>query len=168
MGELRDISLEAWKDIFESRIGKEQLRIGTDIFPPPQIIGFLLHELIPNKLAKKYPKEWTKDKTAKEKDLVYIPNPDNSIEIKTSSHPKQIFGNRSYGQKQTNPKKDKSGYYLAINFEGFTDSKKPKIRLIRFGWLDHSDWIAQEAATGQQAHLTNEANNLKLLTIYPI
>ncbi|MFN9402025.1 MAG: ScaI family restriction endonuclease, partial [Dolichospermum sp.] len=42
-----------------------------------------------------------------------------SIEIKTSSSPRNIFGNRSYAQKSTTgkTKKSKSGYYLVINFE---------------------------------------------------
>lgn len=161
-------TLEAWKNIFISGIGKENFKIGKDIFPAPQVMGYLLHELIPLKLSAKFPKEWKKDKEVSEKYLVYIPDLKYSFEIKTSSHKDKIFGNRSYGQPSTNPKKDKSGYYLAINFENFSESKTPKIRLIRFGWLDHSDWISQKAATGQQARLTVEADKYKLIEIYPI
>jgi hypothetical protein len=43
---------------------------------------------------------------------------------------------------------------------------QPKIKIIRFGWLDHSDWIAQRAATGQQARLRPEAYQYKLLELY--
>ena len=32
--------------------------------------------------------------------------------------------------------------------------------------LEHSDWIAQKAATGQQARLSTNAGKNKLITIY--
>ena len=64
-------------------------------------------------------------------------------------------------------KKSKSGYYLAINFEKFEETEElPQIRLIRFGWLDHTDWIGQSAASGQQARLPKEVENGKLVVIY--
>lgn len=164
---LVDVTLTSWNDIFQSEIGANKIQIGKDIFPTPQIMGFFLHELIPLNIKAKFPHEWTKDKEVSEKDLVYIPEPKQSIEIKTSSHKKNIFGNRSYAQPSPNPKKDKSGFYLTVNFEKFSETKNPKIRLIRFGWLDHSDWIAQKAATGQQARLAPETYELKLIEIYP-
>ena len=61
--------------------------------------------------------------------------------------------------------KSKSGYYLAINFDKLSESN-PKIRLIRMGWLDHTDWQAQKSETGQQASLTKAARDGKLLTLY--
>jgi len=160
------VSLSAWDDIFHSGIGKENFKIGENIFPSPQIMGFFLHELISLKLHLEYPKTWIKDREVSEKDLVYVPDVRYSMEIKTSSNPNKIFGNRSYAQPSDNPKKDKSGYYLAINFEKFSETSNPKVRLIRFGWLDHTDWIGQRAPTGQQAHLTPEANESKLLVLY--
>ena len=36
----------AWNNIFNTSIGSNNLRIGTNIFPKPQVIGALLHELI--------------------------------------------------------------------------------------------------------------------------
>ena len=104
-------TLEAWTNIFNSGIGEENFKIGKDIFPAPQIMGFLLHELIPLKLMARFPKVWKKDKEVSEKDLVYIPDLKFSIEIKTSSSKDKIFGNRSYGQPSTNPKKDKSTFF---------------------------------------------------------
>lgn len=163
-----EVTLSVWDDIFRSGIGQKKFKIGKHIFPSPQIMGFFLHELIPLKIHSKYPKIWIKDKEVSEKDLVYVPDIKYSMEIKTSSHPNKIFGNRSYAQPSDNPKKDKSGYYLAINFEKFSGKTKPKIRLIRFGWLDHTDWIAQKAPTGQQAHLTPEADKFKLLVLYKL
>lgn len=171
MNELADICLTSWEDIFHSGIGPENFRIGKDLFPQPQVMGFFLHELIPLKLHAKYPELWIKDREVAEKDVVYLPDSRYSMEIKTSSSPDKIFGNRSYAQEAEISKKDKSGYYLAINFEKFSkrpdfNAPHPQIRLIRFGWLDHKDWIGQTAATGQQARLDKMTETSKLMPIY--
>jgi hypothetical protein len=166
--ELKEIVLNVWEDIFESGIGSKPFRIGTDIFPRPQIMAFFLHELIPLELAHRYPNQWRREEKPDDKDLVYIPDATYSVEIKTSSHPTQIFGNRSYTQPGSALKKSKAGYYLAINFEAFGRAKtggQPKITQLRFGWLDLSDWIGQSAATGQQARLRPDADRYKLVRI---
>lgn len=155
--------LEAWTDIFSSTLGGYV--IGKDIFPDPQIVGFFLHELIALKLKAKGAGAYRKGNQADEKDVVCTSDPDFSIEIKTSSHPSKIFANRSYAQPSVNGKKDKDGYYLTVNFDKIEAGKTPEIRLIRFGFLEHSDWIAQAAATGQQAHLAAETYKLKLVTL---
>lgn len=166
--EIVDIVLSSWNGIFMSDIGAGKYKIGKDIFPKPQIMGFLLNELIALELSKRYPGKWRGDITANEKDLVYLPDNYYSIEIKTSSNDKHIYGNRSYAQKSSRSKKSKSGYYLAINFQKFESGAKklPQITLVRFGWLDHEDWIGQNAATGQQARLNPEIEQKKLLVIY--
>lgn len=165
--EVVEVVLQAWDAIFESKIGPHGFGIGTHLFPKPQIMGFLLHELIPLEFAARYPKKWCAEHAAGDKDLVYIPDPRFSVEIKTSSHKTQIFGNRSYAQKPSDAKKSKSGYYLAINFEKFDKRKKgrPAIKRIRFGWLDHTDWIGQAAPTGQQAHLDPGCEATKLIVL---
>lgn len=101
-----------------------------------------------------------------DKDLVYIPDPSLSVELKTSSHASQIFGNRSYAQPQQGAGKSKDGYYLTVNFEKFSKDGLPKVKLIRFGWLDHTDWIGQAAATGQQARIRPESDRAKLVRLY--
>lgn len=159
--------LSSWDKIFETYIGNE-LKIGRDIKPSPQILGNYLHELIPIYFEKKYTGKWQKDKTKNDKDLVCVFDDFYSIEIKTSSSKKSIYGNRSYGiqTKKENLKK-KQGYYLAINFEKCTNNvEKPNITLIRFGWLEHSDWISQNAETGQQSRLTKESDSFKFITLY--
>lgn len=135
-------------------------------------MGFFLHELIPLDLATRYPNLWRREQKSGEKDIVCLTDSHYSIEIKTSSNPESIFGNRSYAQTTQNTKKDKSGYYLAINFEKFTRNKGqyqtdsyPKILLIRFGWLDHSDWMGQKAPSGQQARLDPNAIRYKMISI---
>lgn len=165
--ELVDSVLTSWDKIFDTYIGNE-LKIGRDVKPSPQILGNYLHELIPIYFEKKYIGKWQKDKSKMDKDLVCTFDDFYSVEIKTSSSKKDIFGNRSYGIQSTaeNTKK-KEGYYLAINFEKCTDAnEKPNITLIRFGWLEHSDWISQIAQTGQQSRLSKESDSLKLITLY--
>lgn len=165
-----EVVLEAWDGIMRTKIADELL-IGRDIFPSPQILGNYLHELIPVILQKRYPDVWRREYEKSDKDLVYIPNSDFSVEIKTSSNPNNIYGNRSYGQENSanNSGKSKDGYYITINFEKLDSKKpefKPEIQKIRFGWVDHSDWQAQKSPTGQQASLSPAARDYKLLMIY--
>jgi hypothetical protein len=164
--EIVEVVLKSWEAIFHSKIGASGFLIGKDIFPKPQIMGFLLHELIPLEFQSRYPALWRGEKTSQDKDLVYIPDDRFSVEIKTSSQ-RGIFGNRSYAQEGKAGKKSKSGYYLAINFDKFgTQGLHPRIRVIRFGWLDHTDWIGQKAATGQQASLSAATEQSKLIILY--
>ena len=161
--------LDSWESIFESKIGRHGIQIGKDIFPGPTIMGTFLHELVPLELAAKYPGVWRSNRSKGEKDLVYEPVLKYSIEIKTSSNKNSIFGNRSYAQPQSSSPlaKGKDGYYIAINFEKFAAGvDRPKIRLIRFGWLDHTDWIPQASSSSQQARLAPMTYKTKLLLIY--
>lgn len=166
--EIVETVLKSWDDIFNSKIGS--FSIGKEIEPVPQIMSFLLHELVAHYLSLKHPRVYKVGTEKTEKDIHCITDSSLSIEIKGSSHPSQIFANRSYAQPQSgNGQKDKNGYYIAINFEKFVNVKPnlPKILLIRFGYLEHSDWIAQTAATGQQARLSSDVYNYKLKQIYP-
>ena len=164
---LVSLVLKSWDAILRTKIA-DKWSIAQDVQPKPQIMGFFLHEIIGQYIQADYPKSWRKEKTAADKDVVCITNPDFSLEIKTSSDKNKIFGNRSYAQEvKQGGKKSKSGYYLAINFEKFEETEDlPQIRLIRFGWLDHTDWIGQSAASGQQARLPKEVENGKLVVIY--
>lgn len=167
MEELVDVVRSSWTSLFESRIGTKQFRIGEHLFPKPQIVAFFMHELIPLELAARYPGVWRGEETAADKDAVYIPNDAYSIEIKTSSHATQIFGNRSYAQQGGVGKKSKSGYYLAVNFDKVKKGAPlPRLRRIRFGWLDHNDWLGQVAETGQQARLSPEVERGKLRLLF--
>ena len=165
--EIKNTVLSAWEEIFFSRVGQKPYRIGKEIKPKPQIMGFFLHELIVLAFEKKYPGKWKKEQFAKDKDMTFIPNNIFSIEIKTSSNPTSIFGNRSYAQKSQTGRKEKSGFYLAVNFEKFQKNKtKPRILKIRFGWLDHEDWMGQKSPTGQQARLRRKIEDKKLINLY--
>lgn len=164
-----DVVIDSWDQIFDSKIGA--FNIGKEIMPTPQIMSFLLHELVAHNLSLKYPGEYRVGTEKNEKDVVCEKDIKYSVEIKGSSHPNQIFGNRSYAQPNTKDViKNKDGYYITINFEKFSKNaeNKPRILLIRFGYIEHNDWIAQNSATGQQARLTPEAYKSKLKVIYDI
>ena len=171
--EIYEVVLKVWAEIFESNITSGGYRIGVDFFPRPQIMGYFLHELIPLEFSRRYPNFWRREQNDGEKDLVYIPDPRFSIEIKTSSSARSTYGNRSYAQTSTTgrtaKKRDKSGYYLVINFQKFdkniTQIQQPKITLIRFGWIDGGDWKGKAAATGQQAKLSRDVERYKLLSL---
>jgi hypothetical protein len=167
-----DAVLKAWDGILMTKIAGE-LQIGVDFLPSPQIMGSYLHELIPIMLERKFPGVWSRDKNKGDKDLVYLPNNYFSTEIKTSSNPNNIFGNASYGQEDSASasSKAKDGYYIGVNFEKFDQApagQMPRIRKIRIGWLDHSDWHSQSASSGQAATISTFARDNKLLLIYDI
>ena len=168
--EIVKVVLGSWEGILSTRLGTGGHRIGEDVFPSPQIMAFLLHELIPLELEYFYPGIWRRDSAANEKDVVCLKDDNYSFEIKASSSKTGIFANRSYAQPSPVAKKHKSGYYLVVNFEKFLvdRSTKPRVLWIRFGWLDHTDWIPQKAATGQQARLDVKARNNKLLELYKV
>lgn len=166
--EIVETVLKSWNDIFNSKIGS--FFIGKEIFPSPQIMSFFLHELIAHYLSLKYPEIYKVGKEKKEKDIHCMVDDKLSIEIKASSHPSQIFANRSYAQPQSEKvQKDKDGYYITVNFEKFENNLPayPKIIAIRFGYLEHTDWIAQSSSTGQQARLSPDVYKYKLKKIYP-
>lgn len=163
--EIVTVVLRAWEAIFESKIGS--FIIGWDIFPKPQTLGFLLHELIALELQSRYPQAWRVEAVGSDKDVNHVTQPQFSFEIKTSSSAGRIFGNRSYAQEGDSSKKDKSGYYLAINFEKCEKGKpRAQIAVIRFGWLDHADWKGQAASTGQQSSLSSDVESGKLLRLH--
>ena len=167
--ELVDVVQSSWASIFASRFGEEGFAIGKDIFPKPQIMAFLLHELIPLELGSRYSDSWKIDEDKNDKDCVCLIDDYYSFEIKASSHPTKIFGNRSYAQQSSGGRKAKNGYYLTVNFEKLkNDTQLPNIRLIRFGWLDSNDWRGQKAVTGQQSSLPTEVYDGKLKLLYEL
>ena len=163
--EISEVILESWESIFISQLGG--FFIGQDIFPKPQIMGFLLNELVALNLERRYPNICKNGIAKNEKDLVCLEDDNFSIEMKASSHKDNVFGNRSYAQEQSSTaQKSKSGFYLTINFEKFGVISKPDITIIRFGYLEHSDWVGQKSEKGQAAHLTPNTYKFKLVTIY--
>ena len=177
-----DAVLTSWKQIFQSKIGP--LSIGKQIFPTPQIMSNIIHELIPYNLAENVGSDYRVGITKTEKDIVYEPNSTYSVEVKASSSKNDIYANRSYAQPSLDSdRKDKNGFYIGVNFEKFQiledgdfrqvefdnegDIIYPIITQIKFGYLEHTDWIPQASAKGQQARLTKESKKFKLIKLHP-
>ncbi|MDR0522497.1 MAG: ScaI family restriction endonuclease [Planctomycetaceae bacterium] len=155
-----DFCLKSWESILNGKINTYlNLKI-REMSISPQATGALLHDVIPEYIAKNI--SGFRKGVGAEKDIVCISNDRFSIELKTSSQ-KSIYGNRSYTKSEFG--KSKNGYYLAINFEKIS-SLNPRILRIQFGWLDHTDWKGQKSETGQQASLKKEAKANKLITLY--
>src|SRR5205807_8316427 len=58
MNSIVEVVLTSWEDIFHSRFGLKAYQIGRDIWPEPQVMGFLLHELVPLNLKGSYSGKW--------------------------------------------------------------------------------------------------------------
>lgn len=157
-----DLCLKSWQSILHGKINTYLNMLISEMSISPQATGALLHDVIPEYISKNV--EGFRKGIGKEKDIVCEYNDSYSFELKTSSQ-KSIYGNRSYAKSDSG--KSKAGYYLTINFEKI-QGNDPKILLIQFGWLDHSDWIGQKSETGQQAALTKEARENKLIVLYKV
>jgi hypothetical protein len=162
--ELLQFVIAAWEGVWSTQIGNDGARVSLrEIHPPATVVGYFFEKLLAKSLANKYPKQWASGDTGKEKDLHFISNPELSVEVKSSGQlGLKIFGNRSYGQEIENTdraKKDKAGYYITVNFYG------ERLTLVRFGWIDGSDWEAQKSPTGQMAGLGQNVYNYKLIPI---
>lgn len=156
--------LAAWKTILLGNFGGIMV---IDLEPQPQIMGFLLHELIPVEIAKRA-SGWRRGKAKAERDVHCDDDLANSIEIKTSSNANNLFGNRSYGKRSLKSKAVVGAYYIGVNFEKFGGGKEPRIRKIRFGWLDPDDWRAQKEESGQAATFSKQVRDMKLKVIYSL
>ena len=155
-----DLCLKSWQSILNGKINTYLNMKIREMCISPQATGALLHDVIPAYIAKNV--SGFRKGEGNEKDIVCENDDYFSLELKTSSQ-KSIFGNRSYTKSESG--KSKAGYYLTINFEKIA-SANPCILRIQFGWLDHSDWVGQRSDTGQQASLTKDAKDNKLLTLY--
>lgn len=159
-----DAVLSAWETILSAQIGDVRI---MELEPQPQIMGFLLHELIPVEVAKRAG-GWRRGRARVERDLHYADDAAKSIEIKTSSNANNLFGNRSYGRRSEHSKAVVGAYYIGVNFEKFGGPSKPRIRKIRFGWLDPDDWRSQHAESGQAATFSKAVREKKLKLIYSL
>lgn len=163
---INDIKLaaeSAWQRLWRTTVGDSSLGFPfIDADPPATVVGYFFEKLFAKELSTRFPNIWRGGKGS-EKDLYCIIDPIKSIEMKASGQlGYKVYGNRSYGQKIENTdsaKKDKSGYYITINFYAQT------LTMLRFGWIDGDDWQAQKSATGQMAGLGDDVYRYKLQKI---
>ena len=165
LAELRDIALQTWQILWQTRIGTGQSAIRLDeIDVPAMVVGYFFEKLYARELGTRYPNQWRSGRSRDEKDLVCLTNPFFSTEMKSSGQlSTKIYGNRSYAQRaerdSSMSKVEKSGYYITVNFY------QTILTLLRFGWVDYEDWQPQRAATGQAATLRDEVYKFKLVEI---
>lgn len=158
--EILEIALLSWERIWKSEIGGE-IKI-SDVELPATVIGYFFQKLFAHELKERYPSDWIGERVKSDKDLVNLKNSLFSTEMKSSGQMGySLFGNRSYNQESqsSSATKDKSGYYLTINFY------QQSFNLLRLGWIDQDDWVPQGAATGQAAVLKAEVYEKKLVEI---
>lgn len=135
---------QAWNEVLGLQLfGKPLRSLGVS----PQVLGVLFHEALPIVVSEAYP-EWRGPRQKSDEDLT-CSDPQFSVEVKVSSHPTTIFGNRSFVHSKGPKSRNKAGFYLAVNF----DPDRQVLIRTRFGWLDPTDWVAQKAESGQQAYL---------------
>src|SRR3990167_1159600 len=89
MDEIVKVVLKVWTDILTLSIGSKPFKIGSDLFPAPQVMSFFLHELIPLELARLYPGVGREEKSSNEKALVFVPARPLSFDVLS---PRQILG----------------------------------------------------------------------------
>ena len=75
-----------------------------------------------------------------------------NFEIKTTTSPREIYGNRVVSQA-----KSSGSFLLAVNYNKITLD----VTRVRFGWVDPTCWAGQ-AGNGQQARLTAVARDTRL------
>jgi hypothetical protein len=162
-----DVATVAWNNLWATTVGAGRAKVRlADLSVPATVVGYFFEVLFAKELEARYPGQWrghlAKD-DKDDKDLVYVPDAAMSVEIKSSGQAGfKVFGNRSYGQElrnQASAKKEKSGYYITMNFVGTT------MTLLRFGWIDAQDWAPQASPTGQMAGLNNAVYIHKLVVV---
>lgn len=160
---IHDTAQASWERLWSTTVGDAALGFPlVELDPPATVVGYFFEKLFAKELATRFPQVWRGGKGS-EKDLHCLSDESKSVEMKSSGQlGYKVYGNRSYGQKIENTdaaKKDKSGYYITVNFHGQTLTR------LRFGWIDANDWQAQKSATGQMAGLGDDVYKHKLLTI---
>jgi hypothetical protein len=163
--QLFNLAVDAWKDVTSTRIGRRELRIGHDLEVPAQAIGYLFEKLFALALMEMAGPFRGGLSQATEKDIVHDDDPSFSFEIKTSTHKTGIYGNRSQSQRSAKRKKIRVGYHLVMNFTKPTAAQPYGSFVLRFGWLDNSDWKAQNAQSGQAAHVPPHIQAMKLVEL---
>lgn len=169
--ELLSVVFGAWDELVGA-ITPTGVNLVSELGIAPRAIGDLLEKLIARGLAELQLGEWHGGEGWHQKDVVCVANDRYSFEIKTSTRPSGLDGNKCYapaaGARARTPTSRKSmcGYYLVVNYEDPRKTADPRVRLIRFGWLDREDWVAQGSALGQRSRVPRCDAERQLVTLY--
>jgi hypothetical protein len=163
--QLFDVVVEAWKDLISTRFGRRGLRIGHGIDMPPSALGSLIEKLVAAVLEDVSGSFRGGLSQAIDKDIICEDDPSFSFEIKTSTNNRGVYGNKSQGQTSSKSKKIRVGYHLVINYQIPSPACPDGKFIVRFGWLDNSDWKAQDANSGQSAHVPAHIMDVKLVEL---
>ncbi len=158
--DIHDIAVKSWSLLWETKIGK--IISVREAGLSAQVIGNFFQKIFTHQLENKFKDDWRGDSYKKDKDLVYIKDINFSVEMKSSGQPGyELYGNRctSLDVNKKSSGKDKSGYYITVNFIG------DKLTLLRFGWIDNDDWQPQKSPTGHAATLDKDVYKYKLIDI---
>jgi hypothetical protein len=159
------VVLEAWELLMGVEIAAGVSLMGVDGIGPRTIAG-CLENLIVRKLSTAAPQSWRGELSSVDKDAVCITNDRHSFEIKTSSSKYEFSGNKSFAATGATKRKNKDGYYLVVNYDDPRKTPEPKVRRVRFGWLDQEDWRPQASGTGQKAGIHSRDAERQLVTLY--
>nr|WP_299038637.1 ScaI family restriction endonuclease [uncultured Psychrobacter sp.] len=159
--EILEIATLAWNNIWNTSIGGH-ISI-NEVGLTASNIGNFFQQLYIHELVLRHPNQWREQSNKSDKDIVYISNNYFSTEMKTSGQAGYyLYGNRSTSQEvsqRATSGKDKSGYYITLNFHGQAMTR------LRIGWIDENDWLGQSSQTGQSATLSSEVYEHKLIDI---
>ena len=98
---LRDAVIKTWSTLWQTTVGAGETSVRlTDLNVPATVVGYFFEVLLARDLEGREPALWHGTQSKEQKDLVYIPDPNLSIEIKTSGQ----AGFKVYGKPKSWPK----------------------------------------------------------------
>src|SRR5712692_9161905 len=82
---LREAALLTWTSLWQTTVGSGQASVSlADLRVPSTVVGYFFEILLTRYLQRRVPQTWRGTQSKDEKDLVYLPDPSLSVEIKTS------------------------------------------------------------------------------------
>lgn len=100
-----------------------------------------------------------------------------SIELKCSSNPSSITGNKSYAiDNPNNPKKNKQSFYILITYDYSDENNKTnennknknitvKLRNAYFGYIVQNDWIYGNSGNSSSLKINDNEKNNRIIQI---
>lgn len=129
----------------------------TDVIPGLRgnmgsMIGTLFEHSLLQVIREQYDDEYRAQKKRSDCDILSTDDRIFNFEIKTTTSPREIYGNRIVSQAKAS-----GSFLLAVNYSKLTLD----VTRVRFGWVDPTCWAGQ-AGNGQQARLTAVARDTRL------